>query len=316
MPELPEMKVLNIADKSFKVVDAAAQDHLLTHDQQIQQILDNDVVNENMLINSDFICNTYDDTDLNKSGWSFSATSETKPQLVGAMGLMILPPCTDVEIVTPIWHPAWQATQQVPSINFPITVSVEYAYNNLYPETLTVASVTYSDTTRTGELVNIAELEEGKYLQIKLTNGGTANVCRSLFTLSDQLTRPLYIRRIKIERSEIATGFPQSMKDLALLKEAKNIATNLIGDLLIVERKHETVSFDTYYKSIQIDVAKSGYTPIGTVGFQTNTVGALLFRNNLIDSTLWIGLVVRDGTSPVSGTVEVYVDVLYVKDMT
>ena len=224
---MPDMKKLVIGNDEFKIVDSDAQDHLTTHDQQIEEILNHNVVNKNLLINSDFICNTFDDADLNKLGWSFDATSEIKPQLVHGVGLIITPNVIGAEFVTPIWHPANSGVSGIPSIDFPITVSVEYVYSTISPDNLKVASVTYSNESRTSELVNIVELEEGKYLQIKLTNTGTVNVSRSVFTISDQLTKQVCIRRIKIERSEMATGFDQAMNDLSLLRVVKGMIDDL-----------------------------------------------------------------------------------------
>lgn len=227
MPELPEMKVLNIADKSFKVVDAAAQDHLLTHDQQIQQILDNDVVNENMLINSDFIANFNDpNDDLNLSGWKITASSQNKPVVISSMGLMIQPNMTDVKIYTPSWHAQWLSSGNLDLLGFPITLSVEYRIGSLGD--IRTASVTFNSSANSD--VNIAEIEEGKYLKVKMFGSDSqSDGTQSCFYMSDTLSTNLVcIRRVKIERSEIATGFPQSMKDLALLKVVKEMVAEAI----------------------------------------------------------------------------------------
>lgn len=87
-------------------------------------------------------------------------------------------------------------------------------------------------------------------------------------------------------------------------------------NLLKVVRKWRDVTFDNYYTSYTLDISETGYTPIGVVGFQTNTVGAQFFRLNLdaTNNLLMAGLVTRDGTSPLSGTISTYADILYVKN--
>ena len=89
-----------------------------------------------------------------------------------------------------------------------------------------------------------------------------------------------------------------------------------LKDYFVTERKSYGVTFDNYYTSGTLDIAKSGYTPLGIVGFQTNTVSSLFFRCNLDipNNTIYFGLVARDGTSPTPGTVTAYIDVLYIKN--
>lgn len=97
------------------------------------------------------------------------------------------------------------------------------------------------------------------------------------------------------------------------------VANGLNGkaNALLVERKqYLNVTFDNYYKSMSDNISKSGYTPLGVVGFQSATVGVLFFRANIDfnTDTLWIGLVARDGTTVISGSVNIFVDVLYIKN--
>ena len=100
----------------------------------------------------------------------------------------------------------------------------------------------------------------------------------------------------------------ENASDISALQTGKS-------NTLFVERKSFTnISFDSYYKSMSVDVSKSGYTPLGVVGTQSGTVGVLLFRANIEGSTLYIGMVSRDGTSPIAGTASIFIDILYVKN--
>lgn len=89
------------------------------------------------------------------------------------------------------------------------------------------------------------------------------------------------------------------------------------SNTLLVERKqYLNVTFDNYYKSMSDNISKTGYTPLGVVGTQCATVGVLFFRANIDfgTNTLYLGLVARDGASPISGSVNIYADILYVKN--
>lgn len=83
---------------------------------------------------------------------------------------------------------------------------------------------------------------------------------------------------------------------------------------LLVERKTAQVNMDNYYKSVTISLTKTGYTAIGIVGYQTNTVGVVCFRNNIEGTNAIVGLVNRDGTTALGANVDLYIDVLYVKN--
>lgn len=328
MPELPEMKVLNIADKSFKVVDAAAQDHLLTHDEQIQQILDNDVVNKNMLINSDFIANFNDpNDDLNLSGWKITASSTNKPSLIGSMGLMIQPNMTDVKIYTPSWHAQWLSSGDLDLLGFPITLSVEYRIGSLGD--IRTASVTFNSSANSD--VNLAEIEEGVYLKVKMFGSDSqSDGTQSCFYMSDTLSTNMFcIRRIKIERSEMATGFDQSMNDLALLKVAKEMADDMIKEALAttspVSAPLQNVSTSTgatetlwYWKSgktvtinIDVIVANAGVESIITTlptGFKPpRNITSQLKATGSTQSTRYITILS-------DGSVRIYADAVRILD--
>ena len=83
---------------------------------------------------------------------------------------------------------------------------------------------------------------------------------------------------------------------------------------LLVERKTAQVNMDNYYKSVTISLTKTGYTAIGIVGYQTNTVGVVCFRNNIEGTNAIVGLANRDGTTALVANVDLYIDVLYVKN--
>lgn len=83
---------------------------------------------------------------------------------------------------------------------------------------------------------------------------------------------------------------------------------------ILVERKTAQVTMDNYYKSATISLSKTGYTAIGIVGYQTNTVGVVCFRNNIEGTNAIVGLVNRDGTTALGANVDLYIDVLYLKN--
>ena len=86
------------------------------------------------------------------------------------------------------------------------------------------------------------------------------------------------------------------------------------ANTILVERKTAQVTMDNYYKSANISLTKTGYTAIGIVGYQTNTVGVVCFRNNIEGSNAIVGLVNRDGTTALGANVDLYIDVLYLKN--
>lgn len=86
------------------------------------------------------------------------------------------------------------------------------------------------------------------------------------------------------------------------------------SNTLLVERKTAQVTMDNYYKSATISLTKTGYTAIGIVGYQTNMVGVVCFRNNIEGTNAIVGLVNRDGTTALGANVDLYIDVLYLKN--
>ena len=83
---------------------------------------------------------------------------------------------------------------------------------------------------------------------------------------------------------------------------------------ILVERKTAQVTMDNYYKSATISLSKTGYTAIGIVGYQTSTVGVVCFRNNIEGTNAIVGLVNRDGTTALGTNIDLYIDVLYLKN--
>lgn len=107
-----------------------------------------------------------------------------------------------------------------------------------------------------------------------------------------------------------AEDFPFSSTDPTPTSEAIDNKSNKI----LVERKTAQVTMDNYYKSATISLSKTGYTAIGIVGYQTNTVGVVCFRNNIEGTNAIVGLVNRDGTTTLGANVDLYIDVLYLKN--
>lgn len=177
--------------------------------------------------------------------------------------------------------------------------------------------------TRTSQLVNDSGFVNAQNIPVQSVNGLTGNVVLDADTIPFDSNDSIAEKVESLTAEDISyDGGTDTVHDV--IEEVKGDVADNASDItalqtgksntLLVERKHESVTFDSYYKTIQIDVTKTGYTPIGTVGFQTNTVGTVIFRNNLVNNILWIGLVARDGNTTISGTVEVYIDVLYVKN--
>lgn len=97
---------------------------------------------------------------------------------------------------------------------------------------------------------------------------------------------------------------------------AVNEVNNGKSNKILVERKTAQVTMDNYYKSATISLSKTGYAAIGIVGYQTNTVGVVCFRNNIEGTNAIVGLVNRDGTTALGTNVDLYIDVLYLKNTT
>lgn len=89
------------------------------------------------------------------------------------------------------------------------------------------------------------------------------------------------------------------------------------SNILTVERKTINIAFNNVsFAYTQADISKSGYTPLGVVGYQTSSIGYYFFRANLssvMASTATIGVTTRQGTNT-TATVETFIDVLYVKN--
>lgn len=102
--------------------------------------------------------------------------------------------------------------------------------------------------------------------------------------------------------------------DKSSLVGAVNSLVTDKSNKILVERKTAQVTMDNYYKSATISLSKTGYTAIGIVGYQTNTVGVVCFRNNIEGTNAIVGLVNRDGTTALGANVDLYIDVLYLKN--
>lgn len=102
--------------------------------------------------------------------------------------------------------------------------------------------------------------------------------------------------------------------DKSSLVGAVNEVVSNKANTILVERKTAQVTMDNYFKSVTITLSKTGYTAIGIVGYQTNTVGVVCFRNNIEGTNAIVGLVNRDGTTALGANVDLYIDVLYLKN--
>lgn len=114
--------------------------------------------------------------------------------------------------------------------------------------------------------------------------------------------------------SEIGSLSTLTTTDKSSIVGAVNEVNTNKSNTLLVERKSEQVTMDNYYKSVTISLTKTGYTAIGIVGYQTNTVGVVCFRNNIEGTNAVVGLVNRDGSTALGTNVDLYIDVLYLKN--
>lgn len=121
-----------------------------------------------------------------------------------------------------------------------------------------------------------------------------------------------------VSASDVAIGDLADLTttDKSSLVDAVNEVNGNKSNTLLVERKTVTITLtNANYGFLQVDISKPGYAPLGIIGTQTQSIGLYFFRANLASvgaSTAVVGLSTRD-SSPVTQTVDTFIDVLYVK---
>jgi hypothetical protein len=200
----------------------------------------------NMLFNSDFVCNKNEAGA--PTGWDLSGGASYTP----ARGLWIVKNTTPV-IKSPYFMPYWFNSEGV--FDFPITISAQVLRGNIEEYSTTFNSY--------GELMsgkNLFEIYDNVFLKVKAVykreqTSPNNNYClqfEATGVISSSMSDSVFIMRLKAEKGLTATPFITSMRDYALIESLQE----RVGGLKVFEFSG-TLPANT--SGIEVLEAESGY---------------------------------------------------------